>query len=402
MHIAYISGAPGIPLLGGGGASRHIQQGVATLRKLGHRVTVFSPTLRFPWQDPNKDPLLDAEVVLLPHRRWPLPRRYRELGEWLSSSGFNKGVLRRLENDPPQLIYERHHLYSSAGQMARDRFRVPWVLEVNAPQVEERTRWFGLQLTGLGERWERTITTTADLCVAVSTPLVTHLRRLGVDERHIRLEGNGFDPEVFHPVAPDPAARRYLGLEGRGPVVGFVGTFKPWHEVSLLLQAAARVVPRCPDLILLMVGLGPERPQLEATARQLGLGGRIRWVGQVDAGVVASHLALCHMAVAPAPMLASYYFSPLKVVEYLACGVPTIATDQGDLTELLGGGEYGVLVKPGDADALADAINTLWNDQPRRAHLGEVGPQRVANRQWSAIFQRILDDAETYRTRRLT
>ena len=98
------------------------------------------------------------------------------------------------------------------------------------------------------------------------------------------------------------------------------------------------------------------RPQLEALAAELGIVDRVTWLGQVPHGDVATVLAASDVALAPYPPLAHFPFSPLKLYEYLAAGVPVIASDVGQVRSVLGDGRFGSLVPAGDVGALARAL----------------------------------------------
>ena len=99
-------------------------------------------------------------------------------------------------------------------------------------------------------------------------------------------------------------------------------------------------------------------------------------------------------AVAPYPMLDGFYFSPLKVYEYLAAGLPVVASRVGNLPEILDHGRLGVLVDPDDARGLADALATLRADPARRARLREQGRRRaVEQHDWSTVVHTALAHA---------
>ncbi|HEY0773337.1 MAG TPA: glycosyltransferase, partial [Nocardioidaceae bacterium] len=143
---------------------------------------------------------------------------------------------------------------------------------------------------------------------------------------------------------------------------------------------------------LLIVGDGPERAALEELARSLGVGDAVELAGAVDPADVPSLLHRMHVAVAPYPAIQDFYFSPLKVYEYLAAGLPIIASRVGSIPEALAHGEFGVLVDPGDPAALATAIAALRDDPARRTELGRAARHAaVRDHDWSRVVDRILD-----------
>src|SRR5699024_6425288 len=155
---------------------------------------------------------------------------------------------------------------------------------------------------------------------------------------------------------------------------GFVGTLKPWHGTDLLLHALARTDQR---LELDICGTGPQQEELELLAAELGITQRVRFHGAVAPEHVPEFLHGLDIATAPYPA-GEHYFSPLKVYEYLAAGLPVVASAIGTIPALLEDGELGVLVEPGDVAALAGALAALAADParhppPRRPRLAAAG-----------------------------
>src|SRR5690606_13714515 len=115
--------------------------------------------------------------------------------------------------------------------------------------------------------------------------------------------------------------------------VGFVGTLKPWHGVSLLLEAFARLAADFAGVRLLIVGDGPERAALDQQAAALGIASLTEFTGAVDPELIPALLAEMDVAVAPYPRLDDFYFSPLKVLEYMAAGRAVVASRIGMIPE---------------------------------------------------------------------
>jgi glycosyltransferase involved in cell wall biosynthesis len=174
--------------------------------------------------------------------------------------------------------------------------------------------------------------------------------------------------------------------------VGFVGTLKPWHGLGTLAEAFARLRHRHMHARLLVVGDGPGRQNLEADLEARGLRGDASLVGAVAPEEVPGLLASMDVAVAPYPELADFYFSPLKVYEYMAAGLPVVASRVGQLAELIRPGDNGLLCPPGDAAALAEALVQLWQRPALRRRLGEAARADVLqNHTWDAVARRVLD-----------
>ena len=198
---------------------------------------------------------------------------------------------------------------------------------------------------------------------------------------------NGVDADLFTPVGE--AYRN--GFEGKC-VVGFVGSLKAWHGLDLLAEAFRRLAAD-PRYHLLVVGQGPQAKLIESLREELP--GRVTQVGAVPHAEVPKYLRAMDIAVAPYPPLEKFYFSPLKVLEYMATARAVVATRIGQLKELVRSGETGVLVEPGDPEALAQAIRSLAVDESLRRGLGHAAAEETwrAHR-WTARAATILDRIE--------
>ena len=154
---------------------------------------------------------------------------------------------------------------------------------------------------------------------------------------------------------------RAFGLPPGGVLLGFTGSIRPWHGLDIAIAALAELPER---IELVVAGDGPVRVQLEQQALALGVGHRVRWLGALAHERVPQMLAACDLALAPYPELPNFGFSPLKLYEYLAAGVPVVASDIGQIRHALSGGRWGRLVPPGDASALAAAVTSELADLP--------------------------------------
>ena len=186
----------------------------------------------------------------------------------------------------------------------------------------------------------------------------------GVAEERIAYLPNGIDRDRFTmpPAALVDRLRRRWEVENR-PVVAYVGTMGlTSHAVDLLLDGFAQLLIHHPRAVLLMVGGGEDYDQLKQAAMS-GLGNAVRFTGRIPAAEVPAYLALADVTVDPVrDDLVARGRSPLKIVESLAVGTPVVTGDVGDRREMLAGGRAGVLVAPGDAQALAEGLARVLDD----------------------------------------
>lgn len=169
--------------------------------------------------------------------------------------------------------------------------------------------------------------------------------------------------EMKHLRAQRDARRAELGLSDEEVVVATVANLKPEKDYPTLLEAAAQVLQRNPQVRFLAIGYGPEEQRLRARHARLGLGDRFRFLGYRDDAV--SVTAACDVFA-----LSSYQEGfPLAVMEALAVGVPTVATDVGGIPSAVTEGEVGFVVPPHRPDLLADRIERLVRDPELRARM---------------------------------
>ncbi len=190
-------------------------------------------------------------------------------------------------------------------------------------------------------------------------------------------------PEPSH--LPDRAAlREELALEGN--VLAFAGRLGPQKDVGTLLDALVHV----PAVTLAIAGDGPERAALQQRAGELGLDGRVRFLGSVPRDTVLRLFRAADASVLPS----AWENFPHTVVEALAVGCPVIATAVGGVPEVVVDGENGLLVSARDAQALAAAIARFFSDDDLRERLAGAAARSVAGYSEEAVFATIEAELE--------
>jgi glycosyltransferase involved in cell wall biosynthesis len=379
MRLAYVSADLGVPVFGRKGCSIHVQEVVRALGACGVGVDLF--TMR-----PEGDPPPGLETV--PVHALPLPPKGERAAREQAALATNDAVRAVLEREGPfDLVCERYSLWSFAGmEYARDR-ATPGLLEVNAPLIDEAAEHRGLVDRAGAERVAARVFGAAAALLAVSDEVAAYLRRYPDTGGRIHVVPNGVNPERF-PAGLVPARPKDPGTF----TVGFLGTLKAWHGLSVLAEALDLLRRRVPEARLLIVGDGPERERLEADLGRRGLLGVTRFTGSVASEEVPGLLACMDAAVAPYPRLESFYFSPLKVYEYMAAALAVVVSDIGQPAAIVRHEEDGLRCPPGDAGALAAALERLARAPVLRARLGRAARAKVLREHtWRAVARRILD-----------
>jgi len=412
MKILYLCADLGIPVLGRKGASVHVRELVAAFERAGHEVVLAAQTLnKSPWEAPAEVGRMPLHVRLAPGSvgavfalkafsecigaQTSLPGEMRRI---LYNQDLHADLSRRFDDDPPDFIYERASLYGTAGVTLARELQVPLLLELNAPLAAEQNAYRATGFGDLAARAESWTLQHADALLVVSSELRQHALQLGVEPRRIHVIPNGVDPNRFCPGAVTPELRKRWRL-ANGPVLGFLGGLRPWHGVEVLPDLLQRLLKNHPRLQLVVAGAGQMRPDLEKDFASRGLQRHVVWVGTVAHDQVSELIRAFDVAVAPYPALNhSFYFSPLKIFEYMACGTAVVAPRLGQIAEVIRHAETGLLYPAGDLHALQAACERLLADRKLRSRLGRGASKFIrANFTWDRNAARVAEAAQGLR-----
>jgi glycosyltransferase involved in cell wall biosynthesis len=370
------------------GQAVHIEEMVHALRERGHEVRVVAPA-------PARDEGMGGTVGWVQRLRQALPKAVYELLELGYSVVAYRRLARAAQEFQPDVIYERYNLFLLAAALLRRRTGIPLLLEVNAPLVDERLRFGGLGLPRLAAWAETLAWRSADAVLPVTAVLGERVCSRGVDRARIHVIPNGINEAHFQQ-APTPAeAKRRLGWGDDELVLGFTGFVRDWHGVDTVVRWLAS--PAAPaQARLLMVGDGPARAELEALARELSLGDRVRFTGVVDRGAVPALVAAFDIALQPAVVA---YASPLKLFEYLALGKAIVAPRRPNLLEVLDDGDNALLFDQDRPGALEQALQRLCADAALRERLAAGARATIGRRRltWDGNAQRVTVLADSLR-----
>jgi glycosyltransferase involved in cell wall biosynthesis len=409
VRILYLSPDLGVPVLGRKGASVHVRGLADAFTRAGHRVVLAAPLLnKSPWEEPAE---LAARLLHLPlsAEATEIVLAVKAFEETVGAESSLPGELRRIlydqqsavalkrrfEHHPPDFIYERASVYATAGVRLARELRVPLLLELNAPLAEEQATYRATGLGDLAARVEGWALPRADAVLAVSGPLREYATSLGVDPARAHVVPNGVDPTQFQPGPPDRSVRVRWGL-GDGPVLGYVGGLRPWHGVGALPALLERLVGRYEGVRLVIAGDGPLRGELERAISGAGLAAKAVFTGSIPHDEVPALIRSFDLALAPYDRFERpFYFSPLKLFEYMACGIPVVAADLGQIAEIVDG-DSGLVYPAGDLDGLTAACEELLSDPILRRRQGEAAADKVRGRHtWDHNAARVTELARS-------
>jgi glycosyltransferase involved in cell wall biosynthesis len=325
-----------------------------------------------------------------------LPRFARELAEYAYTPVARPRLISAARQLSADFIYERYAFGNAAGLQAARRVGCPLVLEVNSPMVLELENTRGLSFPGVARRMEAHVFKSADLVCVVTGVLRDMLVELGVDRERLLVTPNGVHLDQYPPddESARTAARRALGIgaahDGR-TVLGFVGYYRPWHRLDLVVEGLAR--DALAETVLVLVGEGPAHEELIRTAEASGVKDRLIFAGARAHDEIPELLPAFDVALVPA---INPYASPLKLFEYMAAGLAVIAPDQPNLREVLESDANALLVTPDDGAELCAAIERLVSDPALRCQLGKAARRTVVQRDltWRGNARRVIAAVE--------
>ena len=327
--------------------------------------------------------------------------------EWREVEAQAEAIVRLGDQWRPDVLHAHSPaLCGMAALKAAHRLGLPLVYEIRAfwedAAVGNGQGREGSPRYRLTRALENHVVARADHVVTICAGLRHDLAARGFDPGRITLSPNGVDLSLFgDPPTPDPVLARELGL-GKGPVIGFIGSFYDYEGLDDLIAAMPLLLARQPGARLLLVGGGPREAGLRARAAASPASAAIRFVGRVPHGEVARYYAL--MDIMAYPRKASRLtelVTPLKPLEAMAEGKLAAASAVGGHRELVRDGENAVLFAPDDPAACAAALAALCADRASwdalraagRAHVRESHDWARNVGRYLAVYQTLLGQA---------
>lgn len=371
MRILYCAIDQTVP--GTKGGSVHVQSVAEGLAARGHDVHVLV--------SPGEGEFPDGGVNWL---RLTPPLGAKQL-RWARAP-----VVRRVaESLKPDIVIERYYNFGGEGLAAASRVGARAVLEVNAPVIDHPGSTKAIVDRALilqpMRRWRERLCARADLIV---TPSARILPPDTPAAKIVEVEW-GADTERFRPDATGPVPFPHPG----GTLAVFAGAFRSWHGAVHLVRAIRELHDRGEKSFgAVLIGDGPELSSVRSEAAHLP---NVIFTGALPHDRVAACLTAADVGVAPfdtaahRPLSLGFYWSPLKIFEYMAAGLPVVAPAVDRIPSLVAADREGILYDPRQSGALA-AVLVRLKDPALRARLGAAARDRaVREYSWAAHCQRL-------------
>lgn len=365
----------------------HIRGITDALRSEGVAVDIISVPGADPYASPKAmSPTKQATPLMKVVTQLPEPLfELAELAYNLVAGWRVLSYLRRHRD--VSFIYERYALFMFMPVLLARLRRVPVILEINDSASVHRVRpLFFASLAIAIERW---VFRKASGLVFVSAVFRDRAQAVHTSMAPAIVTPNAANIDKFSFTLEQRAtARAKWKLDGH-VVCGYLGAFVPWHAIDQFVYHVADRFNEAPHLKLLLVGDGATFSEVEAFVKQRGLEDRVVLSGRVPHDEVPSLLAAMDMAILPS---AGDYTSPVKLFEFMACGVPPIAPDFLPIREVLVEGRTGWMFPAGNLDSAASAVLQRSQDKDELIRVGRAARAYVAaERQWSNNVAQLVD-----------
>jgi PEP-CTERM/exosortase A-associated glycosyltransferase len=276
------------------------------------------------------------------------------------------------------------------------RHSIPLVYELRASwedaAVSHGTTREGSLRYRLSKALETFVLRRADAIVTICEGLRTDVVSRGVDADRVTVVGNAVDRDLLvEPPADEAVPPALQPLAGR-KVIGFFGSFYSYEGLDLLVSAVARLKTTHPDVVLLLLGSGPEDASLRAQVERLGIGGEVTFLGRVPHQQVAAFYRHIEVFVFPRRrMRLTEIVTPLKPLEAMAAGALVVASDVGGHRELIEGGATGILFPADDVEALVVELKRALDLPHRYGEMRQAGRRYVhTQRTWPQVAKGYL------------
>lgn len=308
--------------------------------------------------------------------------RPRQLGTILRCRALERVVATAMAGEAAPDVFHAHVFSAGLPALAVARRRgVPVVVSEHSTALGTRAL----------SRWDRFVARQvfgrADMACPVSDELGTRIATLAPAARIVQVP-NGVDTSLFRPDG------LFVGGPRSDPRLLAVGLLRPVKGMGELLAALPAVRHRYPDVHLDLVGDGPELASLRRQAAAAGLQDNVVFHGRLDKAEVADLMRRADLFVLPS----LWENLPCVVIEALASGLPVVGTKVGGVPELVDEGG-GLLVEPGDREALAEAIGAALDDLGRWDRAGLSRAARASysleatGSRWLDVYRRVIAGA---------
>ncbi len=257
-----------------------------------------------------------------------------------------KKMRKLLEEIEPDIL-DAHYLTSYGIPASRLRFH-PFIITIWGSDVLLAPNEFGKKHVALMKKALR----EADIILCFGEHTRDEVIKLGKEPDRVKTALLGVDTQIFYPQPKDRKLRLSLGILD-SPTVVSIRNFEPVYDIETLIQAIPSVLSQSPEAKFVIAGEGSQRDCLEELAKSLGIWERIRFVGRIAHDELPKYLTSADIYVSTS---LSDSGASISLLEAIACGLPAIVTDVGDVRKWIENGKNGFVIPVKSAELLAEKI----------------------------------------------
>ncbi|MFZ5516462.1 MAG: glycosyltransferase family 4 protein [Candidatus Zhuqueibacterota bacterium] len=347
------------------GAAVHVRELGKGLQALGHDVSIH-------YMNRFTSVASSVQSPIRGYLKRKLWRYLNQVNALVSNAGYFRREWKILSQEKPDVILQRYNFLNVSLVLAARMKKIPLLLEVNAPMAYENKKFsdHAVRLPFFPEYLEKVNLQLADKVYVVSSELKNYYAKRGIAPEKIHVVPNGADEKRFRPDVDTRGILERYSLNNK-IVIGFIGSFHYWHGVDNLLKFIKAILSQYNHVCFLLVGTGPLKEDLEKALAAEQKDGKVILPGYIPHEAIPAYLAVMDIVLAPYPRLDFFYYSPLKIFEYMAAGKTVIASRVGQIAEIIRENHDGMLVEPDDFDDMLEKSMKLIRENALRVQMGK-------------------------------
>ena len=369
MKVLYISNR----LNASDGSSVHGRAFAASVKILGHELVTYPEIKPIEFTKKNKSRKNKSLIYYLKKLRFKTLKHYLKKSNSFIHDliSYQEGIARNRQHFSeieklylsfkPDVIVFRHTLYDNAPLLIKEKYGIPCVIEVNSIKSIESQLYKNKKAGFLPRRAELQSLQLSNYAFCVSDPIKDWIDN-ATNSNKTSVIPNGVDTDMFDVNNFNiESIKTELNLSGK-TLIGYIGSYKKWHGVDISIETIRILVKTDPGFHLLLVGNGDEYNNIKTLIKKYKLSDHVTQIEYVNHKDTPRYLALFDYALMSYPVMENFYFSPLKMFEYLSMSIPVVSTDIGQIGKILTHNKTGILVATPSSQAFADSIIKLNND----------------------------------------
>jgi len=400
MKVLYISSRLNVP----DGSSVHGRAFVSSVQQLGHEIVTYPEIL--PLAERNTEQVANNKGILRFIKKFRPKTILFHLkkshyfvavviefveGAMVSIKDFFK--LRKIvKKSNPDIIVFRKYFFNFAVIWISRRYQLPCIAEVNSiKQVESKLQKNKASGSSFSHWAEKYPLLNSSHVFCVSTAIKNNLDTF-LDPDKVSVVPNGVDVNVFDREQYDPDnIKKSLGLEGK-TILGYAGSYQAWHDVPQSIDVISKLKDINPSFHLLLIGNGQGYSAIKQMVKERQLEEYVTQIDYVLHAEMPKYLAAFDVALMTYPIFEGFYFSPLKMYEYMAMSIPVVSTDIGQIRDVIVDNVTGILVQKPDTANFVAAVLSITDEQNRLLEMGrESRLAAVEKHSWLVNASQVME-----------